>query len=292
MTQDRFNLDTKIVGLLGHPIRHTYSPLMHNISFDLAGLNYIYLPFDVPQSNLKAAVKGMVALGIKGFNVTIPHKENIIPLLANVSEEASTIGAVNTVVNDNGQLFGYNTDAYGILETLNPFKEDITGQEICLIGSGGAARSVAYTLIRYFKPKHIHIINRTEQKAESLKEYFSARMHYTSISSRELFPPDLVEVFRGSKLIVNSTPIGMFPNVDDNVTTLGQSFVKDQLVFDLVYNPVKTRFLELAASQGATTLDGLKMFVHQGAKSYELWTGCQMPVEKILKTLKLYISAN
>ncbi|MGE5364234.1 MAG: shikimate dehydrogenase [Bacteroidota bacterium] len=291
MTKDRFNLDTKIVGLIGHPIRHTYSPLMHNISFDLAGLNYVYLPFDVPISNLKSAVKGMMSLGIKGFNVTIPHKENIIQLLHNISDEASIVGAVNTIVNENGRLSGYNTDVHGITETLSPYRDEISGSEISVIGSGGAARSVIYSLIRHFKPSKINLINRTEQKAESLKEYFSAKMHFTNMKSYELFPPALVEVFRNSHLIVNTTPVGMSPNTDDTITTLEQSFMSGQIVFDIIYNPVRTKLLELAASQGAVTLDGLKMFVHQGAKSYELWTGQEMPVNKILKALKLYISA-
>jgi len=291
MQHNKFNLDTKIIGLIGHPIKHTYSPLIHNMAFDLLGLNYIYLPFDIPLSNLKSAVKGMVALGIKGFNVTIPHKENIIPFLKNVSDEANIVGAVNTVVNENGFLSGYNTDVNGIIESLIPFKDEITGNEVSLIGAGGAARSVIYALIRHFKPNRINIINRTEQKAESLKEYFSSKMLYKNFKSYELFPPDLVSVLRDSKLIVNSTAIGMSPEIDDTPINLPQSFMKGQIVFDIVYNPVKTKFLQIAQSEGATTIDGLKMFVHQGAKAFELWTGKEMPVEKIFNGLKMYLES-
>jgi shikimate dehydrogenase len=286
---NKFNQDTNIIGIIGHPIKHSYSPLMHNISFEIKNLNYIYLPFDVPINTLKAAIKGMVALGIKGFNITLPHKENIIAYLRNVSEEASIIGAVNTVVNDNGILSGYNTDVNGVYETLLPYKDEITGQKVSIFGAGGGARSVIYTLIRNFKPEKIQIINRTEQKGESLREYFSTRMHFTDIKSYELIPPDLVDVLRDSKLIINTTSVGMYPNVDDSVTSIPQSFVKGQIVFDLIYNPLKTRLLQLAESQGATVIDGLRMLVHQGAKSFELWTGEEMPVEKINKALKLYI---
>ncbi|MCU7493445.1 MAG: shikimate dehydrogenase [Bacteroidota bacterium] len=290
---NKFNLETQIIGIIGHPIRHTYSPLMHNISFELKNLNYIYLPFDVPFNTLKAAINGMVALGIKGFNITLPHKENIIQYLKNVSEEASVIGAVNTVVNDSGTLSGYNTDVYGITESLMPYKDELMGADnVTVVGAGGAARSAVYALIRNFRPKNINIINRTDQKAESLKEYFYSKMHFSNICSYELVPFDLVDVFKDSKLIINATSVGMSPNVDDAITTIPQSFTKGQIVFDFVYNPLQTKLLRIAEIEGATVIDGLKMLVYQGAKSFELWTGEEMPVEQILKALKLYISTN
>lgn len=289
-TQNKFNSNTQIIGVIGHPIKHSYSPLMFNISFELNGLNYMYLPFDVPSQNLKSAVKGMIALGIKGLNVTLPHKEKIIQYLADVSEEAGVIGAVNTVVNGNGTLHGYNTDVHGIVETLDDFKDEIAGNEVTVFGSGGAARSVIYALIRHFKIEKINIINRTAQIAESLKEYFSAKMLFNNIKTYELIPPDVTDIVKNSKLIINATAVGMFPEVDDSVTTIENSFAKDQIVFDIVYNPSKTKFLSIAESQGAKTLNGLKMFVEQGSRSYELWTGEKMPVEKIYKTLNSYMN--
>ncbi len=284
-----YHLNTKLTGLIGHPIKHTFSPFIHNISFELNGLDYIYLPFDVPSSNLKTALKGIVSLGIKGLNVTIPHKENIMLIMNDVSEEASIIGSINTIVNDMGKLTGYNTDVNGIYETLVDYKEEINGSEVSVVGAGGAARAVIYSLIRYFKPSRIYLINRTEQRAESLKNYFIDKMKFDSFKTLELFPPDLVEVFGNSKLIVNATSVGMFPESDDIITTLGSSFTKEQIVFDLVYNPPQTALLKLAASRGAITLDGLKMLVFQAAKSFELWTGEQMPVEKVYKSLQLFI---
>ena len=287
--KDSFHLNTKIIGLLGHPIKQSYSPFIHNVTVELKKLDYIYLPFDVPAVNLKNALKGMIALDIKGFNITIPHKENILQFLNDVSEEASIIGSVNTVVNDDGKLTGYNTDVSGIFESLNPHKDEILGREVSVIGAGGSARAVIYTLIRYFKPAVIHIINRTEQRAEALKKYFSDKMKYDGIKTKELFPPDLVKIFSNSKVIINATPVGMYPDQDDIVTSLENSFVKNQIVFDLVYNPPQTKLLKLAASRGAVPISGLKMLVYQAAKSFELWTNEEMPFDQIYKSLQLFI---
>jgi len=289
--KNKFTQNTKVIGVLGHPIKHSYSPFMHNMAFDLTDLDYVYLPFDVPSENLKNAVKGLSALGIRGFNVTIPHKERIIPLLREISEEANIIGAVNTVINDNGRLHGYNTDVAGIYETLLPYKDEINNTIVTVIGAGGAARSVIYALIRFFKVSQINIINRTEQIAESMKEYFSTKMLFNNINSYELVPPDLITVFNESKLIINATSIGMFPVIDDSPTTIADSFHREQIVFDIVYNPLETKLLKLAKKKGARTLTGLNMFVEQGAKSYELWTNTKMPKEKIYKALQSYLSA-
>ncbi len=289
-TQNKFNHNTKIIGIIGHPIKHSYSPLMHNIAFELAGLNYIYLPFDVPTSLLKDSLKGIVALGIKGFNVTLPLKEKIIPMLKDISEEASIIGAVNTVLNDDGVLRGFNTDVIGVVESLNPYRDALQNSNITVIGAGGAARSVIYALIRNFKVGRINIINRTEQIAESLKEYFSSKMIFNKIKAYHLVPPDVVKVLQDSKLIVNTSTIGMFPDIDDSATTIPESFSKDQIVFDVVYTPVKTKFLKIAEQQGATVITGLKMFVEQGAHSFELWTGQKMETEKVLRALEFYLN--
>ena len=289
-SQNKFNHNTKIVGILGHPIKHSYSPLMHNIAFELSNLNYIYLPFDVPLNSLRDSLKGIVALGIKGFNVTLPLKEKIIPLLKDISDEASMIGSVNTVLNDDGVLRGYNTDVLGIIESLNPYKDYLQGANVSIIGAGGAARSVIYALIRNFKIDKINIINRTEQIAESLKEYFASKMLFNNIKAYQLVPPDVVKILKDSQLIVNTTPIGMNPEIDDSATTIPESFVKDQIVFDVVYTPVKTKFLKLAEQQGAKTITGLSMFVEQGARSFEMWTGEKMQTDKVLRALEFYLN--
>ena len=289
---NKFNHTTKIIGVLGHPIKHSFSPLMHNLSFELLNLDYIYLPFDVPPTHLKDALKGIRALGIKGFNVTLPLKEKIIQYIDELSEEASTIGAVNTVVNDNGVLHGYNTDVNGIIVALDKHKKKFSGKVATVIGGGGAARSVIYSLIRNFKVDRINLINRTVQKAESLRDYFESKTHYENFKVYELVPPDVVDVISGSNLVVNTSSIGMFPEIDDSPTSIEQSFNSEQIVFDVVYNPVKTKFLTIAESSGSTIVSGLEMFVEQGKKSFELWTGEVMPSERIYQTLKGYLEKN
>jgi shikimate dehydrogenase len=287
--KNTLHMNTVLVGLIGHPIKHTYSPFIHNVAFDIKKLDFLYLPFDVPAANLGNAIKGMVALGIKGFNVTIPHKVNIMQLLNNISDEAAGVGAVNTVVNDLGRLSGYNTDVHGILKSLEKYKNDFSGKVVTVIGAGGAARAVVYTLIKHFKPANINIVNRTEQRAEALKKYFSEKMKFDAIKCYELFPLKLVEVYQNSKLLINATPVGMYPETEDTVIPLDNSFNKDQIVFDLVYNPSRTRLLNFAAKQGANVINGTQMLVNQASKSFELWTGEALPVPDLLRSLEMLI---
>lgn len=287
--RNSFLANTELIGLIGHPIRHSYSPFIQNFALEQMNLDYVYLPFDVPSENLKAAVNGVLSLGLKGLNVTLPHKEKIIKYLDEVSEEASIIGAVNTIVNDHGKLMGYNTDAYGILETLLPFKDKISGTKATVIGAGGSARAVIYALLRHFKPDEINIINRTQQKADSLANDFALKMRYDAFHTFELFPPDNVETLKNSSLIVNATTLGMYPDVEDTITDIDDSFNGEQIVFDLIYNPTKTKFIKTAEMQGAKTVGGLKMLISQAAKSFELWTGIEMPVEVIADSLQEYI---
>ncbi|MEE9432067.1 MAG: shikimate dehydrogenase [Melioribacteraceae bacterium] len=288
---DQINHETKIVGVIGHPIKHSFSPRMHNLTFCHQDLNYVYLPFDVPPSNLKEALKSFNTLGVKGLNVTLPHKEKIIQYLDHVSEAAAAVGAVNTVVSESGLLHGYNTDIRGIVETLNPYKDEIAKSTVTVIGAGGAARSVIFSLIRHFKVDKINIVNRTQERSDSIKDYFKDKMHFDNIETHELMPLQNVKVFQSSKLIVNSTTVGLFPNVNETPTDIADSFNSNQIVFDLIYNPIKTKFLELAESKGAKTLSGLKMFVVQGAKSFEYWTGKTMDTEKIIKDLTKALTA-
>jgi len=290
--RDSFFANTELIGLIGHPIKHSYSPFIQNYALELMNLDYIYLPFDVPAENLKNAVNGVLSLGLKGLNVTLPHKEKIIKYLDELSEEASIIGAVNTIVNDHGKLIGYNTDAHGIIETLLPYKDKITGTKVTVVGAGGSARAVIYTLLRHFKPEEINIINRTHQKADTLANDFSLKMRYDSFHTFELFPPDNVKTLSSSRLIVNSTTMGMFPDIDDTITDIEASFNENQIVFDLVYNPTKSKLLRTAEMEGAKIVGGLKMLIAQAAKSFELWTGVEMPTSEIAHKLEQYILKN
>lgn len=287
--KNTFHFNTQIIGIIGHPIKQSYSPFIHNVAIELKKIDYVYLPFDIPSANLRSALKGMTALGIKGFSVTIPHKESAIQYMNDISEEAAMIGSINTIVNDQGKLTGHNTDVYGVLETLLPFKDDISGNQISVIGAGGSARAVIYTLIRHFKPKKIFIINRNERRAETLKEFFVEKMKFSSIKTKELIPPAAFEVIKDSKLVIHATPVGMNPNENDSITTSTDVFSKGQIVFDLVYNPQMTLLLKTAIRAGAKTLNGLSMLVNQAAKSFELWTGVDFPREDVHKSLQLYL---
>ena len=286
--QNSFYTNTELIGLIGYPIKQSYSPFIHNVAAELTGTKIIYMPFEVHSSNLKNAVRGMVALGLKGFNVTVPHKVKVVDYLNKLSEEAAVIGSVNTVVNELGKLIGYNTDVHGIFESLQPYKSQISGNEVCVIGAGGSARAVIYTLVRNFKPRKIYLVNRTEQHADSLKHHFKSKMKYDYIITKELQHPEIIGLLNNCALIVNTTPVGMYPNLDDSVLSTADVFVKDQVVFDLVYNPIKTRFLHLAESKNAIGFNGLNMLVQQAAKSFNLWTGNEFPVEKVYKSLLLY----
>ncbi len=288
--QNSFYSNIELIGLIGYPIKQSFSPFIHNVAAELTGTKIIYLPFEVHSSNLKNAVKGTLALGLKGLNITIPHKVKVVDYLDKLSEEAAVIGSVNTVVNELGRLIGYNTDVHGVVESLTQFKSRINGNEVCVLGAGGLARAVIYTLIRNFKPSKIFLINRTEQHSEALKQHFKSKMKFDSIITKELQQPDLITVLNNCSLIVNSTSVGMYPAADDSIFSNADVFVKDQIVFDLVYNPVKTKFLQLAESKNAITVNGLNMLVQQAAKSFNLWTGNEFPTEKVYKSLLLYVT--
>jgi shikimate dehydrogenase len=290
--RDPFFANTELIGLIGHPIKHSYSPYIQNYALEEMGIDCIYLAFDVVSENLRSSVNSVLTLSLKGINVTLPHKEKIIKYLDELSEEASIIGAVNTVVNDHGKLIGYNTDANGVLETLLPFKDKISGTKVTVIGAGGSARAVIYTLLRYFKPEEINIINRTHQRADTLMNYFSLKMRYDSFHTFELFPPDNVETIKNSRLIINSTTIGMYPEIEDSITDIEDSFNEEQIVFDLIYNPTKTKFLRMAEEQGAKVIGGMTMLISQAAKSFQLWTGVEMPTVDITKKLEEFIAKN
>ncbi len=289
---NNIDYNTKIVGIIGHPIKHSLSPMMHNFCFQKQKLNYVYLPFDVPTSNLKGALKALNMLGIRGLNVTLPHKEKIMQFMDHISEEASIVGAVNTIVSEGNQLFGYNTDINGIVETLLPYKDNLVKSIVTIIGAGGAARGVIFSLIRHFKVDRINIINRTEERSEAIKDYFKDKMHFDAIYSYELMAKENTEVYQSSNLIINTTSIGLSPNVNDTPTDIAESFNSSQIIFDLIYNPIKTKFLQIAESQNATILDGLKMFVTQGAKSFELWTGSEMEYNSVFDELKKNLTSS
>ncbi len=275
----------KVVGLIGHPIGHTFSPLLHNTAFELLGLDYTYLAFDVHPQYLELALRGVLALGISGANVTIPHKENIMRFLDEVAGEASLIGAVNTIVNEGERLIGYNTDAFGFVESLKLYKDELQDQIVSVIGAGGGAKAVVYGLVKFFRPKMVNIVHRNPERVESFRKYIKDMLNFNQVKTVELFSGDLGEQLAQSKLIVNATPVGMSPKEGESVIDAEEVFGDQQIVYDLIYNPLETKLLRAAKRRGARTINGLDMFIHQGAKSFEIWTNKQMPIEEIRSTI-------
>lgn len=261
---------TTVCGIIGDPIEHTMSPVMHNAAFAELGLDYVYIPFRVNKADLSQAVQGMRALNIRGFNVTIPHKVAIMPFLDELDSLAAEIGAVNTVVNDNGVLKGYNTDAYGFLQALRA-KAEPEGKKVVLLGAGGAARAIAFVLAE--RGADLVILNRQLEMdwavalARRVSEVFQK-----DVAALELSRKNLAEVLAGADILVNATSVGMSPEV--NETPVPADLLRDGLVvFDIVYNPLKTKLLREAEAAGATTISGIDMLVGQGALAFEKWTG-------------------
>lgn len=269
----------QLLAVIGHPIAQSKSPLMHNRALSVQRLPYTYLAFDVHPEMLAQAVDGLRALGARGWNVTIPHKIAVLPLLDAVSDEARQIGAVNTVVNDGGKLYGYNTDGSGYLRSLQEETGlDVRGARVLILGAGGAARGVAYTLAVSGAAQLI-IANRTLEKAERLADFLAP---FTQTAAVPL--SDAGKWMNGVALIVNTTSIGMYPHTES--TPLPADIIPEgAVVSDLIYNPVKTTLLQEAERRGALIHSGLGMFVHQGALAYEKWTGVSPPVDVMRRAI-------
>jgi len=275
---------TKICGLIGDPVEHTMSPVMHNAAFEKLGLNYAYLPFRVKPEELPQAVSGLRALNAIGFNVTIPHKVAVIPLLDELDPLAEKIGAVNTVVNDNGLLKGYNTDASGFLQALLERGVEPASKNIVLLGAGGAARAITYILSE--RNTRLTILNRREELdwAEAIAANIKKDLG-KYIEVFELLPDHLAAALEPADILVNATSVGMSPA--SGVSPVPAQLMKSGLVVvDIVYNPVRTKLLQDAAAAGAVIVEGLDMLVWQGALAFEKWTG-QKPPFDLMKEVAL-----
>ncbi|WP_209122961.1 shikimate dehydrogenase [Alkalihalobacillus sp. BA299] len=258
----------KLFGLIGHPVGHSMSPSMHNDAFRLLNQEHHYHAFDVSEKDLEAAVTGIRALEISGFNVTIPHKVEVIKYLDEVDAEAKLIGAVNTVVNVSGRLIGYNTDGEGYLQSLLKTTGDqLHNMKVLVIGAGGAARAV-YTVLSRYSVSELHIANRTKEKARHLATECNQRRIEGTVWSLEEAEEQL-DLF---DLIINTTSVGMSPRVAELPIQLDK-LKADAVVSDLIYNPLKTKLLQEAEAKGATIINGVGMFVEQGALAFEKWTG-------------------
>ncbi|SDY50513.1 shikimate dehydrogenase [Evansella caseinilytica] len=264
---------TEIMGVFGYPIKHSMSPEMHTAAFKQLGLDMAYHAFEVHPEFLEKAINGIRGLGLKGVNVTIPHKVAVLQYLDMVDDLALEIGAVNTIVNMNGQLTGYNTDGEGYLQSLLPFiKSDIKQMHVLIIGAGGAARAVAITLAKYGVRK-ITIANRTAAKATELALQCSKFCQSKDVSMEEA-----EKHLSDYDLLINTTSIGMTPHISQVPLSLDE-LRSETYVSDLIYTPLKTQWLSIAEKKGAPVLNGLGMFVQQGALAFERWTGKKAPAE-------------
>ncbi len=273
---------TQLVGLVGWPVEHTMSPAMHNAAFAAQELNWRYVPLPVPPQQVEAAMRGLVALGFRGANVTVPHKQTVLPALDTVAPEAQTLGAVNTIVvesgtDDKAALSGHNTDAAGFIGALRDGGFDPRGTSVVVLGAGGAARAVVFGL-REARAAQIMVLNRTLERAQTLVSNLGHGSP-TVLRAEPLGKEALIEAARAADLLVNATPVGMWPRANDSVWPEEVPLPAHLTVFDLVYNPLETKLLRQARRSGAQGLDGLGMLVRQGAVAFEMWTGEEAPVD-------------
>ena len=288
MSDRTMSTKTRLCGVIGDPIEHTMSPAIHNAAFIQMGLDYIYIPFHVKEEELGKAIDGMRALNIRGLNVTLPHKVTIIPFLDELDSLAEKIGAVNTVTNDEGVLKGFNTDASGFLQALLEGGIEPKGKRVVVLGGGGASRAISFILAE--RGTHLVILNRRLERAVELAGKLS-KTFSKEVKALGLVVDNLAQVLGETDILINTTSVGMSPNISE--TPVPSNLLRpDLIVSDIVYNPIKTRLLREAEEAGAKTINGVDMFVWQGALSFERWTGVKAPVElmreEAIKELRAY----
>ncbi|MGB6066722.1 MAG: shikimate dehydrogenase [Desulfomonilaceae bacterium] len=275
---------TQLVGIIGNPVAHSLSPAMHNAAFQSLGMDWLYVPLPVAPHNLAEAIRGLPALGFRAVNVTVPYKERVVPFLDKVSADASAIGAVNTItVRSDGSLTGENTDWAGFLCHLKEIGFDPSGCTAVILGSGGSARAVAYALVS--NGAKVAVCSRNAETAGAIVERLTKPGLKGFIETWTL--QRLQELDHDVDLIVNTTPLGMAPRIDYSPWPEGTSFPKCRMVYDLVYNPSRTRFMEQAHDAGVEATNGLGMLVHQAAIAFSLWTDKPAPLAVMKQAVAL-----
>jgi shikimate dehydrogenase len=282
---------TKLLGVIGYPVEHSLSPLMHNAALESLGLDYVYLPFPIKPDDLATAIQGFSAIGVTGFNVTIPHKQAIMSYLSAIHPSAKSVGAVNTVLRKDNHWIGTNTDIEGFISPLQTTYRRNWQQTVAVIlGNGGAARAVVAGCIK-LGCTSVHVIGRNEQKLkefrnswDDLRPEVNLQIHKWEEVSRIIFQ---------AHLLVNTTPMGMYPNVEQSPLSAEEmrGLPKGAIAYDLIYNPSPTRFLQLARQQGAIAINGLEMLVQQGASALRIWLDLEsVPVDIMRQTLINHLS--
>lgn len=281
---------TRLTGLLGSPVSHSISPLMHNEAFRLLGLDYAYLCFDVGEDALEDAVKGLRTLNTRGWNCTMPDKQRMCELCDSLSPAARMIGAVNTVVNENGILTGHNTDGIGYMMAVKEAGFDIIGKNMTLLGAGGAATAIAVQAA-LDGVKTLYIFNRrgrSWEHAVQLTDTINADTSCHAVLFDLADTKALAKCLDESSLLTNGTSVGMAPRESECILADGSLLHPELVVSDIIYNPRKTRLMQIAESKGCPTFNGLYMLLFQGAEAFRLWTGREMPVEEIKKLYFAY----
>jgi len=272
---------TKVCAVIGDPVEHSLSPCFQNAAFQHLGLDFIYVAFTVRAEELGSAIEGVRSLGLHGLNITMPHKISVIQYLDELDEEAERIGSVNTVLNRDGRLIGYTTDGIGALNALKNNSVDPYGKKILILGAGGASRSVSFALIR--EARELVILNRTARRAEGLvRDLHRLVGRDEKVRSGRLTEENLKKELKDADILINATPVGMAPNEDKMLVKEGHLH-PNLVVFDLIYNPIETKLLRKAKMVGAKTINGLSMLIHQGAASFEIWTGLKAPIHVMMK---------
>jgi len=274
---------TKLVGVLGDPVAHSLSPAMHNAAFQALGLDWCYVPLHVAPERMEAALPGLVALGFVGANVTIPHKERAAELSAELSPTARAVGAVNTLIVRNGALYGDNTDVGGILRALAEAGVDLPGRAAVVLGAGGSARAAAYALAG--AGCRVTVANRHAARAESLAALLTAQLG-REVEAIALGDEVALQArLEGTAVLVNTTAAGMEPHADESPLPERVALHPGLAVLDLVYAPRQTLLLRRAAAAGCRTIEGLRVLIHQGALSFEMWTGQPAPVDVMSRAI-------
>lgn len=271
---------TKVVGLIGEPVEHSFSPPMHNEAFKTLGLDYVYVPFNVSPNNLKSAIEGANSLNIQGLNVTIPHKINVINYLNELDPIAELIGAVNTI--DFKNLKGYNTDGIGCIRAIEEVTK-IKDKNIVVAGAGGAARAIVFYLAKY-GAEEVNILNRNLKKAENLASDLLASNLISNVNSSDI--SEISKFISDADILIDTTPIGMHPNVSDEPIVKAADIHEELVVNDIVYNPNETVLLKEAIKANAKVVYGIKMLLYQGAESFKIWTGREAPIDVMEAKLK------
>lgn len=281
---NRIKGSTSLSGLLGYPIKHSKSPMIHNTAFEALNLDHVYLAFEVEDGHLAEALAAMKVLNAIGFNVTMPHKHKVVQLLDEVSEEVKIIGSVNTVKNEKGKLIGYNTDGMGFIKALQEDGVDFRDKKIVIAGAGGAARAIAVQLILEGAGEVV-MVNRTLSTAEEIVNTIKSSIPSCKARALEMNEAVIKAEAADAAVLVNCTSLGMKETMDQSIVAAPDVLHSGLFVADIIYDPPKTRLMSIAEEAGCRTMNGLGMLIWQGAIAFKIWTGQDMPVDLIKKEI-------